>query len=275
MKTVALHTRTRRLIASRELLWNLSLRELRTKYRRSFMGWTWSLLNPIATVAIYSFVFGRVFQADAPQSENASIKSFALYMLVAVLPWGFFGLVTNLGMTALSGNASLVRKVAFPRETLVFSQSLFALVQHSIEMALLVVVMFAAGSPIFPHLPLVVVYMACLSMFATGIGLLLSVVNVYFRDLQYLWTVLLQMWFFATPIVYPAALLDGRIPEWLRTVLEYNPMAIAVEGFRDLLYNGAWPNFTHLGVLALFGVAALTLGMWVFGRLSRRLAEEL
>lgn len=268
-------SRVRRLVGSRELLWNLSLRELRTKYRRSFLGWTWSLLNPISTVLIYSFVFGRVFQADAPQSTNAQIKSFALYMLVAVIPWGFFGLVSNLGMSALSGNASLVRKVAFPREALVFSQSLFAVVQHSIEMVLLCLVMLIAGSPLFPHLPLVVVYMFVLAVFATGIGLLLSVVNVYFRDLQYLWTVLLQMWFFATPIVYPADLLEGRIPEWLRTILEYNPMAIAVEGFRDLLYHGEWPSFARLGVFVLFAVGALVVGMWVFGRLSRRLAEEL
>jgi ABC-type polysaccharide/polyol phosphate export permease len=273
--TVKTAGRARQILASRELMWNLSLRELRTKYRRSFLGWSWSLLNPIATVVIYSFVFGRVFRAEAPQASNADIKNFALFMLVGVLPWGFFGLVSNLGMTALSGNASLVRKVAFPRETLVFSQALFAFVQHSIEMSLLCMVMLAAGSPVFVHLPLIFVYMCVSALFATGVGLFLSVVNVYFRDLQYLWTVFLQMWFFATPIVYPKELLDGRVPTWMIRVLDMNPMGIVVEGLRDMLYHGEWPSFGRLAILVVMAVGMLAIGMFTFGKLSRRLAEEL
>ena len=124
----------KRLSDSRELLWNLTLRELRSKYRRSFLGWSWSLLNPLALVAIYGFVFGVVFGAEAPVGNPSGLTTYALYLLTGLLPWSFFGLVTGLGLSSLIGNAGLVRKVAFARETLVFSQAIFGFVQHCIEM---------------------------------------------------------------------------------------------------------------------------------------------
>ncbi len=100
----------RRVAASHELLWNLTLRELRTKYRKSVLGWSWSMLNPLATVAIYSFVFGHLFGAEAPKGVHSDVRAFALYLLCALLPWNFLMLVTNTGMNSLVGNAALVRR---------------------------------------------------------------------------------------------------------------------------------------------------------------------
>jgi ABC-2 type transport system permease protein len=136
----------KRVVASRDLLWNLTLRELRTKYRKSVLGWTWSMLNPLATVAIYSFVFGVLFRAEPPVGENSGIKVFALYLLCGILPWNFFILVTGTGMQSMLANAGLVKKVAFPREVLVFANSLHGIVQFSIEMGLLTIALLIAGS---------------------------------------------------------------------------------------------------------------------------------
>src|SRR3954451_9980350 len=150
-------------VASRELLWNLTLRELRTKYRRSFLGWTWSLLNPLATVAIFGYVFGTLFGATAPLGDPSGVDNFALYMLCALLAWNFFAAVTNGGLGALLGNAALVRKVAFPRETLVLAYMLQALVQFAIEMALLTVVLLIFGSPLLPYVPFTMMLMVLLA----------------------------------------------------------------------------------------------------------------
>jgi ABC-2 type transport system permease protein len=262
-------------VASRELLWNLTLRELRTKYRRSFLGWTWSLLNPLATVAIYGYVFGTLFQSPAPVGDPSGVQNFALYLMCALLPWNFFMLVTTGGMGAMVGNAALVRKVAFPRETLVFAQVLHGLVQFSIEMSLLAIVLLVFGSPLLPMLPFTILLMVLVALFASGIGLLLASVNVYFRDTAYLWTIIAQLWFFATPIVYPPTVLDGRVSEEVRQLLDLNPFAQFSEGFRRTLYDARPPGATATLVLALISLATLMFGWSVFTKLSRRFAEEL
>ena len=263
------------IVASRELLWNLTLRELRTKYRRSFLGWTWSLLNPLATVAIYGYVFGTLFGAEPPIGDPSDVKNFSLYLLCALLPWNFFLMVTNGGMTVLIGNAALVRKVAFPRETLVFAQVLHGLVQFAIEMSLLAVVLLIVGSPLYWWLPFTILLMLLLGVFAAGIALLLSAVNVYFRDTAYLWTIAVQIWFYATPIVYPSALLDERLSDRTRDILKLNPFAQFAEGFRRTMYDGRPPGLVATLTLAAISFAMLAIGWTVFTKLSRRFAEEL
>ncbi len=128
---------TKNLIHSRDLIWNLTLRELKGKYRKSFLGWTWSLINPLALMGVYWFVFGYVFGSEAPVGNPSGMRSFPLNLLCGLLPWGFFGLVTSLGLGSMVGNAGLIKKVAFSKETLVVSQAVFSLVQHCIECACL------------------------------------------------------------------------------------------------------------------------------------------
>jgi ABC-2 type transport system permease protein len=264
------------LVASRELLWNLTLRELRTKYRRSFLGWSWSLLNPLATVAIYGYVFGTLFQNPAPVGDPSGLQNFALYLLCALLPWNFFMLVTGGGMMAMVGNAGLVRKVAFPRETLVFAQVLHGLVQFGIEMSLLtVVIVIFAGPQLLLYLPFTILLMVLVAAFSAGVALLLAAVNVYFRDTAYLWTIVAQMWFFATPIVYPGSILEDRVSDRAQTILELNPFAQIAEGFRRTLYDAKPPGLVATSVLAAMSAATLIIGWNVFVRLSRRFAEEL
>jgi ABC-2 type transport system permease protein len=265
----------RRGLDARELLWNLTLRELRTKYRKSFLGWFWSLLNPLATVAIYSVVFGKLFDATAPRGSESGITIYAVYLMCAILPWNFFGLVTNLGMNALLGNASLVKKVAFQRQTLVLAQVIFSLVQFAIEIALLVVVVSALGSPAWKHLYQLPILMMFFALFAGGIGFALSVMYVYFRDLGYLWQILLQVWFFATPIIYSPDLISGRVPTWVETLSELNPLYHFTAGFRTVLYEGTSVSAMWFLQLAISAVISTAIGLFIFKRLSRRLAEEL
>lgn len=259
---------------SRELLWNLTLRELRTKYRRSFLGWTWSMLNPLATVAIYGFVFGVLFGATAPVGDPSGLTGFAFFLLCALLPWNFFALVNGLGLGAIVANSGLVRRVYFPRETLVFSNVLHACVQFTIEMTLLCIVLLVAGSPILPWLPVVVFTSILLAIFASGFALALSVLAVYFKDMTYLWGIVMQMWFFATPIVYPPSLIEEKVPEWGQRILALNPMNGFVAVYRRALYDGGAPGWRTMLALVAVSFISLAIGWMIFLRMSRRLPEE-
>ena len=260
---------------SRELLWNLTRRELSTRYRKSFLGWTWSLLNPLSTVAIYTFVFGVVFKSQAPEGDPSGLKTFALYLLSALIPWNFFVLVTNMGQNSLLGYAGMVKKVAMERQVIVYSQVAFAFVQFGIEMSMLLVIFIIAGSPVLPWIPALLGLMVLLGVFACGVCLALSVWTVYFRDLNYLWGILLQIWMFATPIVYDSSLLEGRVPGTVMFVLKWNPIAVFVRSFRAVLYNGRGPVAIDVAVITCFSFISLALGIKFFKKGSRRLAEEL
>jgi ABC-2 type transport system permease protein len=169
----------------------------------------------------------------------------------------------------------MVKKVAMERQIIVYSQVLFAFVQFSIEMGMLLVIFAIAGSPIFPWIPMILLLMVLLLVFSCGIALALSVWTVYFRDLNYLWGIILQMWMFATPIIYDSQLLEGRLPRIPMLMFEYNPMAIFVRSFRATLYNGRGPVATDVLALFIFAVVSLVLGVRFFKKGSRRLAEEL
>lgn len=259
---------------ARDLIVNLTLRELRAKYRRSFLGWTWSLLNPLATVALYSFVFGKIFGSKAPTGDPSGINQFSLYLLCAIIPWGFFATVTNMSTSAILGNAGLVRKVAFPRQALVISQILFMMVQTSIELSLVATILLIAGSPLLPWLPFVMILLILLAVFAAGISMAVSVLTVYFRDLPYLWTIVTQVWFFLTPIVYSYEGVKDRLGPVATHIVGWNPMTLFVRSFRRALFDGRHPEWGSMGILTIVAFASLTCGLMVFVRFNKRLAEE-
>lgn len=273
--TLSLLDPPRRVLGAHELLWNLTLRELRTKYRRSFLGWTWSMLNPLATVAIYSFVFGHLFRAEPPVGDPSGRQMFALYLLCGLLPWNFFLLVTTTGMQSVISNSALVRKVSFPREVLVFANSIHAVVQFGIEMSLLLIVLAIGNVIVLAWIPMILLQVLLLLVFASGIALGFAGVCVYFRDLSYLWQIASQVLFFATPIVYTQQVVEGRISGWLATILEWNPIAVFIRGFRASLYDGRFVGWANLFACTVAAVIALVAGWSLFTRMSRRFAEEL
>jgi len=233
------------------------------------------MLNPLSSMLIYTFVFAIVFGATAPVGDPSGLQVYGLYLLCGILPWGFFLMVTNLGMASLIGNAGLVRKVAFARETLVFAQAIFGLVQFSIEMGLLTVALILFGSPLWPWIPVAMLLMAVLAIYATGFALAFSASAVYFRDLRYLWTIVSQMLFFGTPIIYSPDKLQGKLPEPLETLWEWNPMAVFLGEFRRMLYSGAAPHWDKMAYLVAVSAVSFVCGYAIFIRLSRRVAEEL
>lgn len=265
--------RTRDLISSRELLRHLTLRELRTRYRRSLLGWMWSLLNPLATMLIFWVVF-TVFGAAPPRGNPSGLTTFPLYFLAGMLPWNFFMNAVNGSMGAVIGNGALVKKVAFPKEILVFSTVLSGLTSFGIELGLLSAVLAVVGNwKLIIYLPALLLTLVCLTCFATGFGLLLASLNVYFRDVGYLWGILAQGWFYVTPIIYTQALID--LHPGLARLGRFNPMSPYILSVRNVLYDLRWPSAPGLLAMVVLAIVSITLGLVVFVRLAPRFAEEL
>jgi ABC-type polysaccharide/polyol phosphate export permease len=269
--------------ASKEILSNLTMREVRGKYKRSVLGQTWSLLNPIASLAIYTVVFGFVLRAQPPPGEPSGIDIFTLWLACALLPWNFFANTVTGGMNALLGNANLVQKVYFPRYTLIVSNMLADLVTFGFELLVLTVIAVMCGSKVWIWIPLVIVFVVFLALFGLGIGLMLSIANVYFRDTAQFVGIGMQVWFYATPIVYPVTLIAAQQLKWeaegrnipLVWLYSLNPMERFVTIFRNLLYDNRLPAWGDMGYCIGAAAVSLGLGAMVFAKYQARIAEEL
>ena len=269
--------------ASKEILPNLTMREVRGKYKRSVLGQTWSLLNPIASLAIYTVVFGFVLRAQPPPGEPSGIDIFTLWLACALLPWNFFANTVTGGMNALLGNANLVQKVYFPRYTLIVSNMLADLVTFGFELLVLTVIAVMCGSKVWIWIPLVIVFVVFLALFGLGIGLMLSIANVYFRDTAQFVGIGMQVWFYATPIVYPVTLIAAQQLKWeaegrnipLVWLYSLNPMERFVTIFRNLLYDNRLPAWGDMGYCIGAAAVSLGLGAMVFSKYQARIAEEL
>jgi ABC-2 type transport system permease protein len=266
--------------SSKELLTNLTLRELRSKYKRSILGWTWSMLNPLASMLIYTLVFAFFLKIEIPPGQPSGLSIFALYLVCGLLPWNYLANGLLSGMESLISNANLIKKVYFPREVLVAATIASFLVSFLIEMGVLLVALLVAGNMVLPWLPPLIVIVAIQSVFVLGLALLLSVLNVYFRDVRHLVAIALQMWFYLTPIVYPVTLVPRRteilgqeVPA--RALYELNPMVGFVEAYRDVLYHLRMPAMGTMAYLVGVSIVTLGLGIATFARLQPRLAEEL
>jgi ABC-2 type transport system permease protein len=272
-------SRLREFAGTQELAINLTLRELRGRYKRSVLGWSWSLINPLATVLIYSLVFSYFLKIVPPTGHPSGLHSFALFLLCGLIPWNLFQNGLNMGLGSLIGNGNLIKKVYFPRELLVASGTASLVVTMLIEMGVLSAILLLFGSMVIPWLPMVLVLIALEATFVFGIALMLSVFNVYFRDVQHFVNILLMMLFYTVPIVYPiryvpvqAHVFGMEIP--LRRIYSLNPLVRIVGAFRDVLYDLRFPPLWDIAYVLLWAIGMVVFGMWVFGKLDRRLAEE-
>ena len=258
--------------SSRELLTHLTLRELRSKYKRSFLGWAWSLLNPLATMAVYTIVFRLFFRAQPDRGVNG-LDVYSLFLMCALLPWTFFSISVMGSIGSLVGNASLIQKTYFERKLLPAANVLANLVSHAIEMAMLTVVLLGFGDwQAVAFLPMTAVLMVVMAVFAFGMGLAVSALNVYFRDVEHFMAIFLLIWIYLTPVIYPLNL--GGVQKYL-TILKINPMTEMTECFRAVLYYGRFPTLTQFGYFAGASLVMLAIGWTVFSRLQDRMAEEL
>jgi ABC-type polysaccharide/polyol phosphate export permease len=259
----------------RGLIGNFANREIKGKYKGSFLGSAWSLINPLATLAIYSLVFGFIIRFPTPVAGNGELTSFTVYLFTALVVWNFFQSVATSGMGALVMAGPLLRKIYFPPFAPVIGSAGAVLNQTAIEFGLLFVVYLVVGNISWTFL-LVPVLLILLAAFSLGIGLVLAVTNARFRDVSYIVSVLLSLLFYMSPIIYPISLVTHLYDEhpWLR-LYEYNPVTAFIEAFRDALWHLQFPGWGQLAYLAAISILVLIGGWTFFQRKSADVSEEL
>ena len=259
--------------AYRSLIGNLTQRELKARYKKSVLGWLWSLINPASVLAIYSFVFGVVFNAQPPVAGNGHTTVYAVYLFAGLWVWNYFNGTVMGAITSLQSSGPLLNKVYFPPACPAVANAATVLLQALIESAILMVVMIALGNVgiqvvLFPLL------IICITLFSLGVGLALSVYNVFYRDVNYLVTIGMNVLFYATPIIYPISLVEAKSSVAAR-IIQLNPIAQFVAWSRDIFWNLTWPGLGSLLVVPLVSAAVFVFGLMIFNRKSRDIAQEL
>ena len=246
-----------------ELVRNLTIKEFKLRYRNSVLGFLWSLLNPLAMMAILTLVFSTLLKFG--------IENFPVFLLPALLAWRFFSISTSMSLWSIIGNSPLVTKVFFPRWLLVLSSNLANLIGSSLE--------FAASLPLLILLGMRLAYITLLLpillmiefLLIVGVSLPLAALNVYYRDINQIWDIALQAGFFLTPIIYSITLIPSRYAFFY----SLNPITRVIESIRKILYHNALPNIGDLTIPIVGGLLLLLVGFAVFHRLEPRFAEEI
>lgn len=266
---------------NRELLIHLTMRELRSKYKRTILGWGWSMLNPLLMALIYTVVFGSFFDITAPPGNPSGVSNFTFFLLAGLLPWAFVVNAISMGIVSIVGNAGLIQKVAFRRESLVVAAVVSSAVSLCIELSVYTGFLFAITQKnALPYLPIAFLVVVLQTIFLLGLALALAAANVYFRDLQYLTNVGLTAWMYLTPVVYAITFvpLKGHVFGKVlptRFLIRLNPMTRFIGAYRECLYDLRFPSIVTWASLVVSAAASLLIGGFIFQRLQSRFAEEL
>ena len=256
------------------LIYHFAERESKSRYKRSVLGWFWSFLNPLVTVGIYWFVFGVVYGAKAPETSTGNAESFGLYLFTGLVIWTLFTGLVDGSMEWLSSVSDLRKKIYFPTETALLGGAASTLVQTTLEVVVLLVIM-AALSNIGWTLVFLPVAMALALGFGLGLGFIVSVLNARYRDIKYLVGILLNVAFFAVPIVYTPELLEHEdVPEIARPLVEWNPVALFIEISRDAVYFLQVPLWNRFLAALAWSVVTFSIGWVYFRRQSMSISEE-
>jgi ABC-type polysaccharide/polyol phosphate export permease len=260
----------------RSLIWNFAQRDLKSRFKGTSAGWAWSLIVPLASLGIYSLVGKTILRQEGPNFGNGHHGNFIVYLFVALTVWGFWANGVNTSIGSLVGTGVLLKKIYFPSYAPVFGAMIAVAIQSAIEIAVVMVVLLAFGN-IGVSWIMIIPLCAVFFVFVAGTSLLLSLSNIYFRDLAHFIGIFLQLLFYATPIIYTADRLDGKhlFGVSLHAVILANPLSEFVELFRDIMYSLSFGRVSlWLGVLG-WTAAAVLAGYFAYQRAGRDLAEQL
>ena len=248
----------RELVANSHLLLNLVRRDLTVRYKRSIIGFFWTMLNPLLLMIILTIVFSTIFRFEG-------IDHFETYFLSEYLVFGFFAQTTVTSMASLSWNGALMKRVRVPKSIFAISTTISGLINLALSYIPLFAIMLALGAPIRPSVLFLPVSFLIISMFTLGVSLLLSALAVYFEDVQHMYQVATIGLMYLTPIIYPISIVPYR---WL-WVIRVNPLTQLFKLAREPVYNGVLPSAHVLSASLAVSVIALVMGWVVFNRLSR------
>ena len=235
-----------------DLLIALLLRDIKIKYKRSILGFAWSILNPLLMMIVMSIVFSTIFKTD--------IKNFPMYLITGQVIFTFFSEATNMAMMSIIGNGGLIKKVYIPKYIFPLSKVMFSFTNMLFSLVAVVIVAIATKLPITPAILLFPLPLIYVFVFSLGVGLLLASYAVFFRDLLHLYGILLLIWTYLTPIFYPITIL----PENVKKVIMFNPMFVYIDNFREIILYGKVPSLSSNLLCICYSLIALLVGTLAF-----------
>jgi lipopolysaccharide transport system permease protein len=246
----------------RELIWNLTIADLKNRYQNTTLGFFWSLLSPLLQALVLYFIFRHIWG----QEEN-----FAVNIVVGMMAWQFFSTGTSSSLRSIVSKSGLVTRIYIPRQILVLSNVLANLINFLFTFIVLLFIILVS----LRYLPVTVLLFPiihiCFFFFVFGAGLFLSALFVYFRDINEIWQVIIRVLFFCSPIFYPLDIVPASImPYYL-----LNPVTQFIIIYRDVMVAGNLPSLHSIAVIVGFAIVALLVGSFTFNKLQRRFAEEL
>lgn len=238
----------------REVLYSILSRELKLKYKRTSLGYFWSLLNPVLQMAVLAAVFSHIV--------NKAVNDYTLYLFSGLLAWNFFSTTVQTSSKALLENENFIKKIYLPKIIFPLSKLCMRGIEFFFSLIALTLIGFVIGLKVKATVVLLPIAIILLCVFTLGISLIVAVATVYFRDVEYLVTVFMQLLYFATPVMYPVSML----PEHYRFVLSLNPFYSQIQVFHALIYDGVLPSAQVWSTA--FGVSAVSLiaGLFVLLR---------
>lgn len=247
----------------RELLKTNVKKEIRGKYKNSFLGVLWSFLNPLLQIVVYAIVFQIILKN--PQ------ENYAVFICCGLIPWTFFSSALTRSAFTMVENGNLLKKVYFPREILPISIVTSEAVNFLISTIIIIAFVVFGGLGISKYMVFYPIVWIAQYILLVGLSLIVSSISVYVRDLQHLIGVVLQLFFYATPIVYSADI----IPDNLKWILNINPMTYIIEAYRDIFYNQTMIDIMPLLILIGISVVLCVIGYLIFNKLQKGFAEQL
>lgn len=248
----------------RELLKTSVKKEIRGKYKNSFLGVLWSFLNPLLQILVYAIVFPLIMKNNE--------KNYVVFLCCGLIPWTFFSTAITRAAFTMIENGNIIKKVYFPREILPMSICISEAVNFLISTLIIIAFVLFNGLGITKYVLFYPIIFIVQLLLVLAISFIVSSITVYVRDLQHLIGVALQLLFYATPIVYNANTISGTGFEW---VLAINPMTYIIGAYRDIFYNQVMPDVKSLLILAGILIVACVIGYKIFSKLQKGFAEEL
>lgn len=244
--------------------------DLRTRFNRSKLGASWMILQPLAQVAIYSIVLSKLLAAKLPAGKGAHL-SYAVYLIAGMVPWSLFTEVTSRSLTMFVDNAGLMKKIAFPRICIPVVTLGGALINHALLLGATLLIILITNHPITWLVLWVPLLTMILLVFAAALGLVLGVINVFVRDVGQVMNVVLQLWFWMTPIVYVADVL----PNQFRPIVAFNPVTPVIQGYQNVLLFQQMPPYVRLSLLLIGSIVFLGLALYMFRKAAPELVDVL
>lgn len=244
-------------------------REFQSRYRNSLFGALWPIFNPLSMIIVYTVIFSHIMRARLPGVDDG--MAYSIYLCAGLLAWGLFSEITLRSQTMFLDNANLLKKISFPRICL----PVIVLINAGINFAIIIGLFLGfllltgrwPGMALLALLPLIALQM----MFCAGLGMVLGVLNVFFRDVGQLFAICLQFWFWLTPIVYPISIL----PEWVQRLLQLNPLTNLFSSYQNLFLYGQWPVWSSLLPIAITGAVFCLIGLRLFRQRVGEMVDEL